>query len=162
METTKWRPGVDVLVAKKLKELVMGARGQIVTINQTRIAREVDPYRAETLSKHLSSVFRELARRGLIGEIRKSGRSRFYLVRGSALWRLIEELSPEEIAAALKEIVTSGNIDEWVRYVESGKKPIEETVAEAAQPAAPEPEEVPTAPEVRSEAFFPVAGGGYG
>jgi hypothetical protein len=96
---------VDARLAtlRYLRELVLGARGNLATLRPYRVARELSPGGERAAAAALAAFFRELVRCGYIVAVKRTARGRLYgLRRGSWLWRALLEREPREVLEELE------------------------------------------------------------
>ena len=105
---------IKLLVLQFLKELVMNAKGQLVTFRPAKIAQEISlktrrSPRAESVV--IRNFFEELVEYKLIQVVKKSARGKVYgIYRNSMLWHLLEHYDPPSVLAIIENIIKSEHV----------------------------------------------------
>ena len=100
---------VKALVLQFLKDLVVNAKGQLVTFRPAKVAQEISlktrrSPRAESVV--IRNFFEELVEYKLIQVVKKSARGKVYgIYRNSILWNALEKYDVEYVLSLIESIV---------------------------------------------------------
>ncbi len=106
---------IKLLVLQFLKDLVMNAKGQLVTFRPAKIAQEISAKtrrspRAESVV--IRNFFEELVEYKLIQVIKKSARGKVYgISRNSMLWNLLEHYDTQSVLAIIENMMKSESLN---------------------------------------------------